>query len=111
MKKLLICSFFVIQFLGIALAIGKEDKFFAWVPFDQISTYEISVEVGQNSLSLAEVSDRYNLRNPGRENRSNSHIFSRITQYEATYGKLDSAQVKVLYSVNGKAEQSWVLKD
>lgn len=111
MRKLFLVCFFLIQLLAIGLVIGKDIKFFAWVPFDQISTYEIFVKLGQNELSQDQVFRRYKLRNPGRENRAIGHVFWQIQRYEDTYGRLDSAKVKVVYNVNGKATQTWVLQD
>lgn len=111
MRKLLLICFFSIQLGAIFFAIGRDQKYFAWVPYDQISTYEINVKLGSKQLSLPEVSRRYKLPNPGRENRAISHVFFRIANYEQTYGKEDTANVRVTYRVNGKAEETWIFKD
>ena len=111
MRKLLLICFFSVQLAAIFYALRKDEKYFAWVPFDQISTYQINVKLGLRQLTESEVSSRYKLPTPGRENRSISHIFFRITNYEQTYGKEDSASVVVTYQVNGKEEETWIFKD
>ena len=107
MRKLILICFFLLQLLAIFFSMSKDEKYFAWVPFDLISTYRIHVEVDSKFLSKDEIFDRYKMRSQGRENRSISHVFSQIAQYEESYGYLDSAKVKVYYIINGKEEKEW----
>ena len=101
----------MLQIFGVFYAKFSKGNYFGWVPFDEISLYHIQVTLNQEELSPVQISNRYNLANPGRENRSIYHVFSQISQYERSYGKLDSAQVKVTYNVNGKEEQIWELQE
>ncbi|WP_139316592.1 hypothetical protein [Algoriphagus marinus] len=107
MKRLLLLFFFLAQVFGVVYTKFSSVNYFGWVPFDQISFYEITVSIDSVKLSSLQVSNRYNLPNPGRENRSISHVFSQISQFERSYGKSDSAQVRVIYRVNGKEEEVW----
>lgn len=110
MNRIILVTFFMLQIFGIFYAKFSEGNYFGWVPFDEISLYQIQVTLNQEELSPVQISDRYNLPNPGRENRSIYHVFSQISQYERSYGKLDSAQVKVTYNTNGKEEEIWELQ-
>lgn len=110
MKKLILAIFFLLQIIWIVKAVFSPVKYFGWVPYDQISTYQIEVIIDTVILSRDEISDRYNLPNPGRENRAISHVFSQISQFEKTYGVKDSAQVTVKYQINGKKEEAWILR-
>jgi len=103
-------SIFLLQFLAIVIAINSPIKYFAWVPYDQITSYEIRVRIGDQSLSDQEVTKRYHLQNPGRENRSIYHVFSIIHQFENTYGNADRAKVEVIYSTNGAKPKTWTLE-
>lgn len=107
MKKKGLVIFFSIQFAATIYVRFTDEKYFGWAPYDQISTYRIEVKIGSSILTPEETSERYNLQNPGRENRNITHIFSQITQFEETYGKFDSAKVRVIFSVNGKTSEEW----
>ncbi|MDN3205053.1 hypothetical protein [Algoriphagus sediminis] len=107
MRKTILICFFIIQLGAIVCAIGSSQKYFAWVPFDEISFYQVDVRVNGKNLTDKQISSRYHIPNPGRENRSIGHVFSQIQQYEDTYGKADSANVEVVYRVNGKPSKVW----
>jgi len=109
MRKVIIFMFIFSQIVGVIYTRFSDINYFGWVPFDEISFYHIKVTVNSKELNSEQISNRYRLPNRGRENRSIHHVFSIISQYEQSYGKLDSAQVKVLYHVNGKEEEIWEL--
>jgi|TARA_R110002126_G_scaffold107218_1_gene242466 hypothetical protein len=107
MKRTLLSIFFFLQISGVVYTKFSPVDYFGWVPYDEISFYEIEVIINSEKLSLSQITDRYNLPNPGRENRSIFHVFSQISQYERSYGMSDSAQVKVIFRVNGKEKETW----
>ncbi|MHA7131489.1 hypothetical protein [Algoriphagus namhaensis] len=109
LRKCVLILFFLLQVVGVVMGLGSSSKFFAWVPYDELTTYQIHVEIEGRVLSTEEVQQRYLLQNPGRENRSIDHLFSILTQYERTYGKEQNARVEVSYSVNGRESQNWLL--
>ena len=107
MKKILLASFFLAQVATIFFVSFTDEKYFGWVPYDQISTFQIAVKIDGRELTSDEVFERYLFTNPGQENRNIAHVFSRITQYEQSYGRADDAQVSVKFSINGKTQQEW----
>lgn len=107
MRKFFVLVFFSLQIGGIFYSRFVEERFFCWAPFDQISLYEVRVELNGQSLYSQEINQRYNLPSTGRENRSIHNVFDIISQYEETYGKDESVSIKVTYRINGKAEEEW----
>lgn len=108
LREFYLALFFGLQIVGIGIGRFTEYKYFCWVPYDQISTYRIEVKIGNYIYSKKEITGRYKIENPGRENRSIGNIKSIIKQYETTYGYHDRANVNLIYNTNGNGEQTWV---
>ncbi len=111
MRKIAVISFFAIQFLIVLIATQTDQKYFAWVPYDEIAKYEIAVKLNGEELSPDQVRQRYKIPKSGYENRSIAHLFSFLSQYEMTYGKDENASVEVIYSINGKDSKKWTLQN
>lgn len=107
MRKVFVSIFFLLQVIGIIYSRFLDERYFCWAPFDQISLYEIKVEVNGVIYSKEQINRRYNLQGNGRENRSIHNVFSIIKQYEESYGREEKAVVKVIYSTNGKVKEEW----
>jgi hypothetical protein len=107
MRKVFVSIFFLIQVIGIIYSRFLEERYFCWAPFDQISLYEIKIEVNGLVYSPEEIRGRYNFQSNGRENRSMHNVFSIIRQFEESYGREEKAVVKVIYSTNGKSKEEW----
>jgi len=99
--------FFAIQLAGVVYARTVPTRYLSWAPYDQISFFEIEVDVRGTRLTPVEVQARYRLPDPRRENRSIHHVLNAISQYEQTYGAGDSATIRVRYTVNRGAEEVW----
>ncbi len=108
MRKTIILIFFFLQIGGIIYSRFREDRYFCWVPYDEISTYKIVVKIANHTFLNQEITDRYKIENPGRENRSIGNVKSIIRQYETTYGSNDGAIVLLIYNTNGKGEKTWI---
>lgn len=98
---------FTTQIAGIAYTRFVDTRFLCWAPYDQISFYRIDATRDGRTLSQADITARYRLPAAGRENRSIHNLLQAITQFEATYGRIDPVQVRVTYRVNGGPEQTW----
>ena len=107
MRRAIILAFFLIQVIGVVYSRFLEERYFCWAPFDQISYYEIRVEVNGVDFTQEQIQRRYNLQGNGRENRAIHNVFSIIKQYEDSYGKEEKVVGKVIYSTNGKAKEEW----
>lgn len=107
MRKIFVLVFFFVQLIGIGYSRFLKERYFCWAPFDQISLYEVKLEVNGVELSLEEIKNRYNLQGYGRENRSIHNVLSIIQQYEESYGSEEVVVVKVSYTTNGKAKEQW----
>lgn len=107
MRRIIVLAFFAVQVFGIIYSRFLDERYFCWAPFDQISYYEIKLKVNGVVFSPEEIKGRYKISANGRENRSIHNVFSIVRQYESSYGKKDLAEVKVIYSTNGKAEEVW----
>ena len=104
-----------ILFLGLQVALVVyarfiPERFFCWAPYDIHTKYIVKVTIDGQLLSNEETRLRYRYKPEGWEQRSIFNIISQIEQYETTYGKSDKAHVEVVYSINGKPEETWTLK-
>ena len=103
--------FLVIQVFSVIYARFIPERFFCWGPYDNHSNFEVSVTINHKKLTLEDIEKRYRYKSHGWEQRTMHNIFSLISQYESTYGKDDNAEVYVIYSSNGKPEQTWTYKN
>lgn len=108
---------FYIGIIFICLQIGSiiyarfiPERFFCWAPYDSHINFKTTVTINNKVLSTEEAVERYHYKMAGWEQRSIHNIFYLITKYERTYGVLDSARVKVNYSINGHKESVWELQ-
>jgi len=109
LKKAALILLFGSQIILIILGYFSSTKYFCWVPYDQISLYSIEVSVDNHLLSEEEISARYRRPATGRENRNIENLIAIIQQYESTYGKNQSARVRLTYQTNGKDLRTWEL--
>lgn len=86
------------------------ERFFCWAPYDSHVNFKTSVTINNKILSNEEAESRYQYKMQGWEQRSIHNIFYLITKYERTYGELDSAKVKINYSINGRKKAVWNLQ-
>ena len=82
-------------------------RFFCWAPYDQHSRYRIEVVIDGRTLDVEDVQDRYRYRADAWEPRNIANVFSIVRQFETTYGRSDSANVRVAYQTNGRPEATW----
>lgn len=82
-------------------------RYFSWAPYDEISLYELEVQIDGRMLTRREIRRRYDVRSPGRENRSIQHVVDIVRQYEETYGMSDEARVVLRYRTNGGEPRAW----
>ena len=99
--------FFGLQLLGIGYARIEPTKFFCWAPYDQISEYQITVQLNDRVLTDREVRRRYRINANGFQSRSIDNVLSIIRKYERTYGKADHAIVSVNYVINQYRSGTW----
>lgn len=111
LRGYILVTFFALQMAGIIAGRFTETKFFCWAPYDQISTYDISVSINGVQLNEQSIFERYQRPQTGRENRSIYNLLSIISQYETTYGQNDNASVVVTYTINGHRNEIWVWPD
>lgn len=113
-RRGLIIGILVVQVLAVGYARTTESRYLSWAPYDQISFYEVDVEVDGELLSPAAVVDRYPLglwvddnAARGRENRSMAHVRHLIERRE---GQLDEmVAVTLTWSTNGGEAERWAL--
>jgi hypothetical protein len=107
LRRLFFFLFFGIQLAGVVYARLVPTRYLSWAPYDQISFFEIEVDVRGTRLSPEEVQGRYRLPASGRENRSIHHVLNAVSLYEQTYGAGDSAAIRIRYTVNRGEEEVW----
>lgn len=99
--------FLLLQVVFIFYARFIPERFFCWAPYDEQTSYEISVTVDGKELSVDEVGKRYRYGHKRTESRTIHNLFSMVRQYETTYGVHDHAEVKIVYSTNGHKKMTW----
>lgn len=99
--------FLLVQVLSIIYARFVPERFFCWAPYDIHTEYVIHVRIDDQNLSKDEISKRYRYSSKGWDPRSIYNVISLVLQYETTYGKEEGAQVKIIYSINGKPAEVW----
>lgn len=107
LKHAFVYLFFVTQFFLIVNGQFTKSKYFNWVPYDEISLYEISVLVNEKNLNAAEIENRYRKPKFGRENRDFHNLISIVNQYESSYGKNEEAYVRIVFLTNGYRKTIW----
>lgn len=103
--------FILTQIVLIVYARYTPLRFFCWAPYDIHTKYEINAIINDSIYGPKQLESRYNYSMEGWEQRSIHNIFYIIEQYENTYGKYDSVEVKALYSINGRKEEEWIYKN
>lgn len=107
LRRLFLLLFFAIQLAGVVYARLVPTRYLSWAPYDQISFFEIEVDVRGTRLSPEEVEARYRLPASGRENRSIHHVLKAVALYEQTYGVGDSASIRIRFTVNRGEAELW----
>ena len=103
-----------------------EARYFAWAPNDYLVTYDLQVNAGGRPLTTDEIHRRYRLDLSNRLSEGTKaklglskverYVFEdppqelkdRIRRYEEKNGKKDSAQVRLVYQLDGGKEQTWL---
>lgn len=106
-RLLFLVLFFGFQVGAIFFGFFHEEDYFNWVPYDEISHYQITATVRGLQLSDDEVKLRYRKPAQGRENRKIENLISVLRQYESTYGKNDSAYIHLTAVINGHKTIHW----
>jgi len=99
--------FLFVQILSVIIGLALPENHFNWVPYDELSPYEINVFVDDKQLSPDSVRTRYHRPARHRENRSIHNLIALVRQYERTYGRADHARVIIKYHTNGQTPCSW----
>jgi hypothetical protein len=102
---------FCVQAAALVHARFVPTRYLCWAPYDQISFYTIEADRAGHPLTATEIGARFRMPPTGRENRSIHHVLAAIAQFESTYGRADRVSVRVVYRVNGGAEQTWTAPD
>lgn len=112
MKKQYILGilFLLVQLISIIYARVIPERFFCWAPYDEHTYIEVFAEIDDIKLTKNEIQERYHYKSIGWEPRSIHNIINIINQYESTYGKEEKAIVQIIYSTNGRKNESWHLK-
>lgn len=100
------CALLSFQLVCIVRARFVAARYFCWAPYDAINVFTLQVELGGQRLGRAAVDHRYHLPRR-RDNRSIQHVIDIVSQVERTYGRDDSARVRLRYTTNGGALQEW----
>ncbi|MEO0491879.1 MAG: hypothetical protein AAF081_00535 [Actinomycetota bacterium] len=107
----LVGSILAVQLLTVAHARTVDTRYLAWAPYDQISFYEIEVDIDGRTLDADEVVVRYRLGlwveddiAHGRENRAIAHVHSYVRRAEADTNDI---VVTVSSSTNGGPVEVW----
>lgn len=107
LQHLLIYLFFTTQLFLIVIGQLRETNYFNWVPYDEISLYEISVTVNGRELTEDEIQLRYRKHKFGRENRGLHNLISIVRQYETSYGIHDDSKIRINFLTNGYRKTTW----
>jgi hypothetical protein len=106
-RKTIGIAFLFAQCGSVLVARFIPERFFCWAPYDEHTSLETRVIIGDSELDAKEVNARYRYLVNGWEPRAIHNVFNIIQQYETTYGAGDSAEVIVTYSKNGHPQQTW----
>lgn len=98
---------FAFQAIAIVYARFIPGRYFCWAPYDAQDRYRIEVVANGEPLPSQEVDLRYRFASDSWQQHSIHNLFDAIQQYETTYGQSDNAEVEVVYSHNGRPEQTW----
>lgn len=102
-----VLGFFGLQVVAIVAGIFLDEKHFNWVPYDELSNYEIEVAIADTSLSEKSIYQRYKRPARHRENRSIHNLIALVRRYETTYGRDDHATIIINYRTNGQSSSYW----
>lgn len=105
--RLIALVFLSFQVLAVVVGLFTREKHFNWVPYDELSDYEIKVTIADTLLSNQSIRQRYRRPAQHRENRSIHNLIALVRRYETTYGRKDQAAVIINYQTNGHATYSW----
>ena len=107
LRSLIGILFLVIQCAFIILAWFIQEKFFCWAPYDEHTELKTVVYINNISLENHEINERYRYNMNFWEPRAIANVLNIVEQYEKTYGKKDSAEVRIIYSTNGGPKKKW----
>ncbi len=107
MRTTLGVLFLALQVTLVLASRRGEERYFCWAPHTAQVRFSAEVEVGDRSLTPAEVQRRYRLHSAGWEAHSAANLIDTIERYESTLGRGDRARVRLSYRVNGHEERRW----
>ncbi|MGF1657308.1 MAG: hypothetical protein ACFCU3_10055 [Verrucomicrobiales bacterium] len=93
--------FLAVQAAWVVRCLRQPTKFFAWVPYDQISIFSCKVYVNGRRLSNKEVGQRYRFEYLFRENRIIGHVIFAIERRENMRKPGEKVAVELNYSSDG----------
>ena len=96
------------QIVMIGYARFVPSRYFCWAPMDSQNLYSVTVAIAGRELDAEEIEARYRQPAQGGNWQAIQHVLDKVQQYEETYGRDDSAQVVVAYTVNGGPEKTWM---
>ena len=98
---------FAFQAIAIVYARFIPGRYFCWAPYDTQDRYRVEVVASGRALSEQEIDERYRFASNSWQQHSIHNLLEAIEQYETTYGRDDAAKVTVVYSRNGRPDQTW----
>jgi hypothetical protein len=82
-------------------------KWLCWAPNDYAVEYQLHVNTQGRDLKPAEVQSRYHVADHGWYENPAANLMDVIRQYEQTLGRDDTAQVVLIYRVDGGDTKQW----
>ena len=107
-RRALLLLFFAAQVLAVGYGLTVPEQHFNWVPYDELSVYELAAAGTAGPLSETQIYRRYLRPSRGRENRSIHNLIHLIECREAA-APADSVTVRLTYSRNGQPRQTLLL--
>lgn len=100
-RNSVVIAFLLFQVAMIVYARFTPTRYFCWAPHDTQNKYAIYVTLDNRELTSREVARRYRIRQEGVDPRAIEHVILLIDHYERTFGRHDSAEVRLEYRTNG----------
>ena len=100
-------AFLLAQAALVAYAQLGPSRWLCWAPNDYAVEYQLHVKAQGRELNPAEVQARYHVADHGWYENPAANIMDIVRQYEQTLGRGDTAQVQLIYRVDGGGTAEW----
>ena len=100
-------AFLLAQAALVAYAQFGPSRWLCWAPNDYAVEYQLHVKARGRELSPAEIQARYHVADHGWYENPAANIMDIVRQYEQTLGKNDTAQIQLIYRVDGGQTAEW----